>query len=110
MLRPRCAVGDGSLRPVGHWPHKILLIEEVKMTAVTARFQVSRVTPFRGADPDAWTQGEVEMTPDYADGANKQWAEATPSGVFRFTVKRSIAELFPLGRKLEITISDAPSA
>lgn len=77
------------------------------MGKVTARFQVSRVTPF-GKPEDDWTQAEVEMTPDYAQGANADWAAATPSGVFRLTVTRAVAELFPPGRKLHIVIGDVP--
>ena len=80
------------------------------MSKVTCRFQVSRITPWRGADPEAWTNAEVEMTPDYADGRNKEWAEATPSGVFRLTVKRDVVEShFEPGRKIEIAIYDTPA-
>jgi len=79
------------------------------MSAVTARFQVSRITPYGVGEN--WTQAEVEMTPDYSDGANKAWAEATPAGVFRMTVKREVVDAhFGLGRKIEILIYDTPSA
>lgn len=70
---------------------------------VTARFKVSRVTPM-GADTveDAWAT-EIEMTPDYANGANHEWSEATPSGMCRLTVTNKAAiEKLPLGASLEI--------
>jgi hypothetical protein len=70
---------------------------------VTARFNVSRVTPM-GADnvEDAYAV-EVELTPDYAQGRNAEWSEATPSGVCRLTItnKAAIKEL-PLGSSQEI--------
>lgn len=68
---------------------------------VTAKFKVSRVSPL-GADnmDDAWA-GEVEMTPDYAGGANKEWSEATPAGVCRLTITNKAAlEQLPLGESL----------
>jgi len=60
-------------------------------TLVTAKFKVTRITPL-GADTveDAWGT-EVEMTPDYAGGANAEWAEATPSGVCRLTITNKAA-------------------
>lgn len=75
------------------------------MSVVTARFRVSRVSTWGPKDGE-WTNAEVEMTPDYADGRNKEWAEATPAGVCRLTMKRSVAELFPEGRQLEIRFVD----
>ena len=75
---------------------------------VTARFKVSRVTPF-GKPEDDWTQAEVEMTPDYAQGANAEWASATPSGVFRLTIVRAVAELFKPGSKVAISMDITPA-
>jgi hypothetical protein len=78
---------------------------------VTARFKVSRVTPL-GAETieDAWAV-EVEMTPDYAGGANKEWSEATPSGVCRLTITNKAAvEKLPLGASLEIGFTQLPEA
>lgn len=73
---------------------------------VTARFKVSRVT-WMGADTleDAWG-AELEMTPDYAGGANKDWSAATPSGVCRLTItnKDALAQL-PQGASIEMTFS-----
>lgn len=52
--------------------------------AITAKFKVTRVSDMKWAT-------EVELTPDYADGRNKEWAEATPSGMIRMTVKNAVA-------------------
>jgi len=73
---------------------------------VTAKFKVSKVTPL-GAETveDAWAT-EVEMTPDYAGGANREWSEATPSGVCRLTItNKSAIEKLPLGASLTLTFS-----
>ena len=79
---------------------------------VTAKFKVSRVSPMGGGtrtnadgtteEVEPWAT-EVEMTPDYAQGANKQWAEATPAGMCRLTITNKAAlELLPLGEELTI--------
>lgn len=52
--------------------------------AVTARFKVSRRNEM------GWGT-EIEMTPDYAQGRNSDWAEATPAGMIRLTVKNELA-------------------
>jgi hypothetical protein len=76
---------------------------------VSARFKVTRVTPFGADNPyDAYAT-EVEMTPDYAGGANAAWAEATPAGVFRMTITNKDAiEQLPLGASLDIQIAVLP--
>lgn len=80
--------------------------------AVTARFVVSRVTPLgSGHDKDGnpvspWGF-EVEMTPDYAQGANEEWKAASPSGVFRITIdptKTDALDQLRQGTKLHITM------
>lgn len=72
---------------------------------VTARFKVGRITLFSPTDPvefakaveDGQTKegykpsAEIEMVPDYAQGKNADWADATPSGVFRMTVTNPAA-------------------
>lgn len=85
----------------------INLIQELRKGGemVSARFKVSRITPM-GAETveDAWAT-EVEMTPDYAGGANAAWAEATPQGVFRMLITNKAAlEQLPMGASLEILI------
>lgn len=73
---------------------------------VTAKFKVSRVSPM-GAETveEAWGT-EVEMTPDYAGGANKEWSEATPAGVCRLTITNKAAlEHLPLGESLTFYIA-----
>jgi hypothetical protein len=77
---------------------------------VTARFRVTRVTP-QGCTQEEIDSGdktpyayEVEMTPDYAGGRNKQWAEATPQGVCRMLITNlSAVEALPLGSHQHIT-------
>lgn len=85
--------------------------------AVTARFVVSRVaqlggyTQKDGVVVPPWGV-EVEMTPDYALGANEEWSEATPSGVFRLTIntsKTDALDQLPVGAKLHITIEPQES-
>jgi hypothetical protein len=72
--------------------------------AVTARFKVSRVTPM-GDEKEPWAY-EVEMTPDYAEGRNKDWSKATPSGVCRMTITNFAAvDYLSLGKNLEFVIS-----
>lgn len=71
------------------------------MEAVTAKFKVNRNTPM------GWAT-EVEMTPDYAQGRNAQWAAATPAGMCRLTIKSddpAIAEFFAEGRPLTLTFT-----
>lgn len=71
--------------------------------AVTARFKVSRHTPLGSADKPYGV--EVEMTPDYANGANHEWSQATPSGVCRMTITNMAAvEQLPLNASVEFVI------
>lgn len=68
---------------------------------VTARFKVSRHTPW--GDKDKPSTVEVEMTPDYAEGRNKEWSVATPAGVCRLTITNLAAiEQLPEGQALEV--------
>lgn len=48
-------------------------------------------------------QTTIAFAPDYADGANKQWAQYTPSLDLRMTVKGSVAEQFEPGYKYTLT-------
>lgn len=54
---------------------------------VTAKFVVTKHSKWS----DDRT-GEVELTPDYAQGRNADWAKATPSGVIRMTI--TVPEVF----------------
>ena len=91
---------------------------------VTARFKVGRVTLYNPTDPaefaakinDPATKigevgAEIEMVPDYAQGANAEWAYASPSGVFRITVANPAAlrHMTQQGSHvhIEMTFSDA---
>jgi len=81
--------------------------------AVVAKFRVTRVSPL-GDSEKPWAT-EVELTPDYSSGRNKEWAEATPAGMIRMTVKNELAvEQMPVGTPFTIyfvgegqSISDA---
>ena len=64
---------------------------------VTAKFQVARVTEMNWAT-------EVELTPDYAQGRNAEWAAATPAGMIRMTIKNELAaKEFTTGRPFTVT-------
>jgi hypothetical protein len=77
---------------------------------VTAKFRVTRVTP-QGCTQEEIDSGEkkpwayeVEMTPDYAGGRNKQWADATPQGVIRLLITNLAAvKALPLGSHQGVT-------
>lgn len=79
--------------------------------AVTAKFKVARKTPWGmtydheagewKGEPNGW---EVELTPDYAQGRNEEWAAATPAGMIRLTIKNELAaEQFEPGGAYTIT-------
>lgn len=72
--------------------------------AVTAKFKVGRKTDMNWAH-------EVELVPDYAEGRNKEWAEATPAGMIRLTIKNELAaKEFTEGAAYTVVFSlDAPS-
>lgn len=57
--------------------------------AVTAKFKLSRITPW-GEEEDS--NVEYEFTPDYAEGKNAEWAKFTPAGVLRMTVNNPAAK------------------
>lgn len=71
---------------------------------VTAKFKVNRVSPM------AWAT-EVEMTPDYAQGRNAEWAAATPAGMIRLTVANDkAAALFEEGAPYTVTFEREAAA
>lgn len=51
--------------------------------SVTARFYVNEMT-YRGKGP--YANATVILTPAYANGANAEWASATPSGRIELSV------------------------
>jgi len=64
--------------------------------AITAKFKVSRVNDMEWAH-------EIELTPDYAQGRNAEWAEATPAGMIRMTVRNDVAaQQFTQGRPFTV--------
>lgn len=67
------------------------------MTAVTAKVEcTSRSVGYNDSV-------SLSFSPDYHDGRNKEWAEATPSLSFQMTVKASVAEHFQQGGKYTVT-------
>lgn len=67
--------------------------------AVSAKFKVNRVSDM------GWAK-EVELTPDYGDGKNKDWAAATPAGMMRLTIKNELAaEQFKMNQPVDIIMS-----
>lgn len=64
--------------------------------AVTARAICVKKTEFHGAD-----QATFEFGPDYQNGANKEWAAATPSLQVIISVKDR--DLFNVGGKVTLT-------
>lgn len=76
---------------------------------VTARFKVSRVTEYARDDDGNLTSAEVEMTPDYANGRNEDWKQATPAGVIRMTVGNpAVLAQWTQAKALHIEFTDSP--
>jgi len=66
--------------------------------AVTAKITVSGKTP-------QGTQTLLTFMPDYQDGRNKEWAEATPSLSLSMNVLNSVAERFDVGQAWTLTFT-----
>lgn len=59
----------------------------------------------------SYTVGEqsystIGFCPDYTDGRNKEWANATPSLDLRMTVKGDVANQFEPGKKYTLQFID----
>jgi hypothetical protein len=57
-----------------------------------------------------WGTGDLRyaslcLTPDYSAGANKEWADNTPSADLRFVVKGVIGDEFALGDKVTVSLN-----
>lgn len=50
------------------------------------------------AKQDQGNQAGLTFSPDYEDGRNKEWAEATPALSLSMTVKKSVGDLFKAGQ------------
>lgn len=71
--------------------------------SVTAKVSVVALTLNTG-----WAT--VQMTADYADGRNKEWAAATPTLNLNMTVKKDFAEFFEPGATFTLTFEkDVPA-
>lgn len=66
------------------------------MTAVTAKVECT------SKSDQGWAT-VLSFQPDYKDGRNAEWAEATPSLVINMTVKTSVGEHFKQGGKYTLT-------
>lgn len=70
---------------------------------VTAKFKVYSVSTI---DYGTGKETQVDMSPDYAEGRNAEWAAATPTGNIRLTIsptKTSATNLFKPGTALTVT-------
>lgn len=69
------------------------------MTSVTAKVQCTVKHPeWAGAT-------RLQFAPDYQDGRNAEWAEATPNLSLSMTVKDSVAEHFAQGQTYTLTFT-----
>ena len=48
----------------------------------------------------------LQFEPDYADGRNAEWADATPSLTYVMAVKESAADFYEQGRAYTFTITE----
>jgi hypothetical protein len=48
-------------------------------------------------------QVAVQMSADYADEKNKEWAKYTPNASYNFVVKEELADEFPIGASFTVT-------
>lgn len=68
--------------------------------SVTAKFKVSEIV-----DSAGYQASRVRLVPDYAQGRNKDWAAATPAGVFEMYIGNETAAIkeFTPGRAFTVT-------
>jgi hypothetical protein len=69
--------------------------------AVTAKVYCGNKTVFNA---DGSGSAKFVFYPDYAGGANKEWASSTPTLQFDITVKDG--EMFTVGKKYTVTFSE----
>lgn len=75
------------------------------LTEITAKVKCSDIHgSWQGAK-------NVAFMPDYADGRNKSWADATPNLQLTMTVRDDVAALFTVGGSYTLTFTpDAETA
>lgn len=56
-------------------------------------------------EPNTGDQRTLWFTPDYADGRNKEWADATPTLSLQMVVKGGVAEHFKPGNAYTLTFT-----
>jgi hypothetical protein len=67
------------------------------MTAVTAKVVCTK------KDTGWQDSAALTFSPDYADGRNAEWAQATPALSLQMTVKADVAEHFQIGDAYTLT-------
>lgn len=80
------------------------------MSQITARFHVAEITSRSVRTGSA--NATIVLTPAYANGANKEWAAATPSGKIELQVSNPAAveqftEWMKSGQDLHLTFEPA---
>jgi hypothetical protein len=83
------------------------------VSRITARFYVAEMTNRRA--PAGSANATIVLTPAYANGANKEWATATPSGKIELQVSNPLAveqftEWMNAGQDLHLTFEPAGAA
>lgn len=66
---------------------------------VTAKVKLSNKTVSNG-------ETILQFYPDYQDGRNKEWANATPALSLGMTVKNEVADKFEAGKSYTLTFSE----
>lgn len=70
---------------------------------VSAKFKVSEVVESAG-----YQANRVRLVPDYAQGRNKDWAAATPSGVIEMYIGQETAAIkqFTVGKAFTVLFEE----
>jgi hypothetical protein len=71
--------------------------------SVTAKFKVSEVVNGAG-----YQSSRVRLVPDYAQGRNKDWAAATPAGVFELYIGNDTAAIKEFTQDRAFTVTFDP--
>lgn len=70
---------------------------------ISAKFKVSEIVESAG-----YQANRVRLVPDYAQGRNKDWAAATPSGVIEMYIGRETAAIdqFTVGKAFTVLFEE----
>ena len=72
---------------------------------VSAKVMVTSLTVEEDKDGSP-ARARVGFSPDYADGRNKAWADATPSLSLNMTLNGAVANSFVLGQRYTLTFNE----